>query len=77
MITGHLQEQYLTNNKGNIYKEGKNNQEMRTLQERIDTKRPLDPFYDVNPQTHKVVINHGNHYNCTSQKEIFLQRLTK
>lgn len=66
MISSHLQEQYMTQNKGNIYKEARGSRDMRTLREFIDTTRPADPFYEVNPLTHKVVINPDSQYHGTS-----------
>ena len=47
------------------------------LREIIDTKRPDDPYREVDPMTHKVVINGDQAYNGLSQQEIFVDRFGK
>lgn len=52
-----------------------NKDDIRQLEEFISTKRPKDPFKDLDPLTQKVDISIGIPYKGTSQNDIFFQRL--
>lgn len=52
-----------------------NKEDIRQLEEFISTKRPKDPFKDLDPLTQKVDISVGIPYKGTSQNDIFGQRI--
>lgn len=52
-----------------------NKDDIRQLEEFISTKRPKDPFKDLDPLTQKVDISVGIPYKGTSQNDIFAQRI--
>ena len=52
-----------------------NKEDIRQLEEFVSTKRPKDPFKDLDPLTQKVDISVGIPYKGTSQNDIFVQRL--
>jgi hypothetical protein len=51
--------------------------DMKYLQEYISTKRPKDPFKDLDPLTQKVDITAGLAYHGTSNADVFNLRLLK
>jgi hypothetical protein len=51
-----------------------NKSEIRQLEEFVSTKKPLDPFRDLNPLTHKVEISKDQMYIGTSQQDVFMPR---
>jgi len=53
----------------NFYKTKK--EDIRQLEEFISTKRPKDPFKDLDPLTQKVDISSGLKYQGTSQNDVF------
>lgn len=73
---GYLQDQYSrTNGTGGFDKMMKTKKEdIRQLEEFISTKKPKDPFKDMDPLTHKVDIKPEVAYQGTSQGEIFEKR---
>lgn len=52
-----------------------NKDDIRQLEEFISTKRPKDPFKDLDPLTQKVDISVGIPYKGTSQNDIFGHRI--
>lgn len=50
-------------------------EDIRQLQEFVTTRRPKDPFKDLEPLKQKVDITKGLAYVGTSQSEIFETRL--
>jgi hypothetical protein len=52
-------------------------EDIRQLEEFISTKRPIDPFKDLDPLTQKVDISTGLKYQCTSQNDVLQNRLAE
>jgi hypothetical protein len=52
-------------------------EDIRQLEEFISTKKPKDPFKDMDPLTQKVNISADVHYQGTSANEIFEKRQEK
>jgi hypothetical protein len=76
---GYLQDQYSrATGTGGFDKMMKTKKEdIRQLEEFISTKKPKDPFKDMDPLTHKVDIKPEVSYQGTSQGEIFEKRQEK
>jgi len=71
-------EEIAPNDESPIFKRGKQNKEdIRNLGEFITTKRPKDPFKDLDPLTQKVDISEGLAYSGTSQNDVLFARIVK
>mgnify|MGYP001341088203 CR=1 FL=1 len=73
--SNYLEDKY-TGKEGNIGPLLKTKKEdIRQLEEFISTKRPKDPFKDLDPLVSKVDITPELKYQGTSQNDVFQQRL--
>ena len=75
LASNYLEDKY-TGKEGNIGPLLKTKKEdIRQLEEFISTKRPKDPFKDLDPLVSKVDITPDIKYQGTSQNDVFQQRL--
>ena len=76
MDENYLEDHYKNRKDNNITPIMRTNKDdIRQLEEFISTKRPKDPFKDLDPLTQKVDISVGIHYKGTSQNDIFGHRI--
>lgn len=69
----YLEKNYPDNTQNPMLKTKK--EDIRQLQEFVTTKRPKDPFKELEPLKQKVDISKGLQYQGTSQNEIFNARI--
>jgi hypothetical protein len=52
-------------------------EDIRQLHEFVSTKRPRDPFKDLDPLNQKVSVSEGKSYLSTSTPEVFSLRMVE